>query len=162
MINNFKKPLFWTNFVVLIFSGWLVAGLVFGWTNPSQNPPGGSGAITVDSLGNVGIGTASPAAKLDVAGTIKTAGLCIGTDCRTIWPPVGFTSFTVVTAIGSNTTSASCPAGHRIIAGACGSNIPVLRTSADAAGSHYLDEANNRTICNQTFNVVYARCVRLQ
>src|SRR3989344_3086286 len=39
----------------------LVASLVFGWTSPSQVPPGGSGGITVgataQNAGNVGIGT---------------------------------------------------------------------------------------------------------
>ncbi|MBS3097399.1 hypothetical protein J4209_01240 [Candidatus Woesearchaeota archaeon] len=45
--------------------------------------------IRVTSGGNVGIGTTSPAEKLDVAGNIKGTGLCIGTDCRTSWPSGG-------------------------------------------------------------------------
>ncbi|MBI2024606.1 MAG: hypothetical protein HYT03_00750 [Candidatus Harrisonbacteria bacterium] len=70
MTNLIKKPLFWTNIVALFFAGWLITDLVFGWTNPNQNPPGGSGAITV-SAGNVGIGIAIPDAKLHVGGDTR-------------------------------------------------------------------------------------------
>ncbi len=43
--------------------------------------------ITFKSGGNVGIGTASPSQKLDVAGYVKgQSGLCINNDCRTAWP----------------------------------------------------------------------------
>lgn len=37
------------------------------WTNPSGNPPTGGGAIQVDSVGKVGIGTAAPLQKFHVA-----------------------------------------------------------------------------------------------
>ena len=36
--------------------------------------------------GNVGVGTATPAQKLDVNGNIKGTQLCIGADCRSSWP----------------------------------------------------------------------------
>jgi len=40
--------------------------------------------------GNVGIGTATPSQKLDVAGYVKgQTGLCIGNDCRDKWPGAG-------------------------------------------------------------------------
>lgn len=55
-----KRPLFWGSIASLVFSSWLIAGLVFGWTNPSQTPPGGSGAVSIDSLGNLGIGIDIP------------------------------------------------------------------------------------------------------
>ncbi len=50
--------------LVIVFS---LTRLVWGWTNPTANPSSGAGAISVSS-GNVGIGTASPGAKLHVSG----------------------------------------------------------------------------------------------
>jgi len=49
--------------------------------------------LTIDSSGNVGIGTTSPTQKLDVIGYMRgSSGLCIGEDCRTVWPSSGITS----------------------------------------------------------------------
>jgi len=49
--------------------------------------------LFVDSAGDkVGIGTLTPTEKLEVVGTgakVKTPELCIGTDCRTVWPSAG-------------------------------------------------------------------------
>jgi len=45
--------------------------------------------LALDTSGNLGIGTASPGQKLEVAGYIKGTGLCIGSDCRTSWPSGG-------------------------------------------------------------------------
>lgn len=45
---------------------------VFGWTNPPQNPPGGTGVITTLSNGNVGIGISNPTQKLSVGGVIQS------------------------------------------------------------------------------------------
>lgn len=46
---------------------WL--GVVFGWTNPTQAPPSGSGLITVLN-GNLGINTSNPTSQLTVNGPI--------------------------------------------------------------------------------------------
>gem|GEM_PF-2977055 len=45
------------------------------------------GMFVIKNNGNVGIGTTSPTAKLDVAGYIKSnTGFCIGSECITSWP----------------------------------------------------------------------------
>ncbi|MCL5017218.1 MAG: hypothetical protein M1155_00930 [Patescibacteria group bacterium] len=56
--------------VLSIFLFFAATHLVWGWTNPTTNPPTGSGAVTA-SGGNVGIGTTNPAATLDVVNTLN-------------------------------------------------------------------------------------------
>ena len=59
--------------------------LIFAWTNPSGNPPSGGGVLQTQNTGlfintstyfisNVGIGTTSPLARLDVAGNARISG----------------------------------------------------------------------------------------
>lgn len=62
---NKLKTLFFS-----IIIGLVVAGIVFAWTNPTANPPSDGGALYYYNS-NIGIGTVSPGAKLDVAGQIK-------------------------------------------------------------------------------------------
>lgn len=66
-----SKPLFWTNLVSLVVTGALATGLALAWNNPTANPVSGSGALTVDSAGNVGIGTPSPTSKLHLTGKLR-------------------------------------------------------------------------------------------
>lgn len=47
---------------------------VFGWTNPTQNPPGGSGILTALN-GNLGINNANPQTALSVNGTITASSV---------------------------------------------------------------------------------------
>jgi hypothetical protein len=72
------------------------------------------------TTGNVGIGTTTPAYKLDVqGGQINTSGgLCIAGDCKTAWSQVGGAWITATggiyynngnVAIGTSTVSASLP-----------------------------------------------------
>jgi hypothetical protein len=48
---------------------------------------GGQGASGL-SYGNVGVGTANPAHKLDVAGSVNASGLCLGGTCKTSWSEI--------------------------------------------------------------------------
>ncbi|MEK7114740.1 MAG: hypothetical protein AAB847_00025 [Patescibacteria group bacterium] len=60
----------------LIIAVFLIGGTVaWAWINPTANPPGGGGAISVNSSGNVGIGTTAPGAKLEVVGATKFGGI---------------------------------------------------------------------------------------
>ena len=61
-----KPSLLFTLFVSLI-AGFVVAGIVMAWTNPTANPPSGGGALYYYN-GNVGIGTTAPSSKLHVLG----------------------------------------------------------------------------------------------
>ena len=61
---------------MLIFTiALLLARLVFGFTNPTQAPPGGGGAISVGASGNGGMGTATPSAQLHIIrNEVRTSG----------------------------------------------------------------------------------------
>lgn len=70
--------------------GGLYAPLVF---NPNGNVIL-AGAFNATN-GNVGVGTVSPAYKLDVSGAVNaTSGLCLSGDCKTAWSQVGGSQWT--------------------------------------------------------------------
>lgn len=51
----FSRSSFWTSFALVVLFGMLgAANVIFGWTNPSGNPPSSSGAISATG-GNVSI-----------------------------------------------------------------------------------------------------------
>lgn len=71
MKNILKK----SHLTLVLALGILIVGSIlvrigFAWTNPTLNPPLGTPSISSVG-GNVGIGTAAPAYKLDVSGTIN-------------------------------------------------------------------------------------------
>jgi hypothetical protein len=72
----------------LQFSGQHTPGVTAGGVINSYDSDGTSvRPLTLQSNGgSVGIGTATPGAKLDVAGDVKGNRLCIGGDCRGNWP----------------------------------------------------------------------------
>jgi hypothetical protein len=65
------------SFSLILVAGLAVAVAVTAFNNPSGNPPTGSGALTVDSGLNVGIGK-TPSYKLDVNGIINGTALYVG------------------------------------------------------------------------------------
>jgi hypothetical protein len=57
----------------------------------------GTGNLSVD--GKLGIGTSSPAQRIDVAGNVKGTALCMGSTCKAAWPTGTVTSISAGTAI---------------------------------------------------------------
>jgi hypothetical protein len=70
--------------------GWLTDGgyVATGSGSNALFTPAGATTILVDVSGNVGIGTTTPAARLDVAGDARINGLTVGRGAAT-WPPTG-------------------------------------------------------------------------
>ncbi|MBU4348236.1 hypothetical protein KJ671_01875 [Patescibacteria group bacterium] len=62
------KTILFSTIIVLT----LMISTTFAWTNPSANPPDGSGTLTASTT-NIGIGTTNPGYKLDVNGTLRVS-----------------------------------------------------------------------------------------
>lgn len=77
---------------------------ISAWSEAATSLWTESGADINRASGNVGIGVASPAEKLDVAGNVKATGLCLGGSCISAWP-AGSTS--LWTESGANINRAS-------------------------------------------------------
>ncbi len=110
--------------------GLIVGGIVLAFNNPTGNPTTGGGIIGVssgapasslyiDSLGNVGVGTAGPGAKLEVAGQIKITGGVPGANKVLTSDAVGLASWQTPSVSGVTLPSGaiffmisgSCPSG---------------------------------------------------
>lgn len=103
--------------------------------------------------GNVGIGLINPTERLEVAGNIKSTGdvkgqrVCIGSDCRNVWPAGGsgstsrvYTgSVTVGTDCGSGVQSVPLPAA---VTYAYLSTQPTVHVTDTTAGAIYTDDSN--------------------
>jgi hypothetical protein len=84
-----RSSLFWTNLIVMVLFGILLASVIFAWTNPGSNPPGGSGAISA-SGGNIGISQGTPTADLHVGADLIYAHVSNGqVGIKTTSPTVG-------------------------------------------------------------------------
>src|SRR3989344_3702485 len=129
-----SKNLFWIKFSSLLFV-LLLARLTFGWTSPTANPPGGGGAISagsdapansiyIKSDGNVGIGTVSPGAKLEVAGQVKITGGTPGAGEVLTSDATGLATWEAPSSVPSGFVGffdlASCPSGWAELAAAQG------------------------------------------
>lgn len=86
-----KKFYLYSNLLAWGLVLFLIGNYAFGWTTPTATPPGGnitlsssqwttSGSDIYYNTGNVGIGTTSPGAKLEVAGQVKITGGSPGAD----------------------------------------------------------------------------------
>ena len=73
MVKSNKILLFFNVAVIIAIVAIITAIGVKAWTNPTDNPTAGGGALYY-SGGNVGIGTTEPSATLEVTGTVKMFG----------------------------------------------------------------------------------------
>ncbi|HNW96538.1 MAG TPA: hypothetical protein PK547_00210 [Candidatus Paceibacterota bacterium] len=70
-----KQPFFWTSILCSLLLVALLGIYAYAWVSPTGSPNSNANAvINLDSSGNVGIGTATPGAKLEVAGQVKITG----------------------------------------------------------------------------------------
>ncbi len=101
---------------------------------PTQNPPGGSGAIQSLGTGEVGIGTAAivgqsltiggniqVAGAINATGNITVGGLCLGGVCNTTWPSGGGNPYynSLQSGTATNYNKLTCPSGKKVIGGGC-------------------------------------------
>jgi hypothetical protein len=100
--------------------------LDIGLTHDSFND---TGVMTLLSNGNVGVGTTSPAHKLDVAGNVNAAGLCLGGTCKSTWAEItGTGGAGQWTASGSNISFSTGSVG-------VGTNSPGARLDVGAGAA---------------------------
>jgi trimeric autotransporter adhesin len=79
----------------------------FVWSDSSSGDSftsSGKNQFLVRASGGVGINTPTPAATLDVNGSVKANTLCLSSDCRVTWPAGGGTITGVTTSPGAGLT----------------------------------------------------------
>jgi hypothetical protein len=94
-------------------------GIFFPAADTIAFSEGGTEVARFDSAGNLGIGTASPAQKLDVNGPVKSSGFFLGTTGTSGFAALGTTGSAADGGnfIGRSTTSTVNPSGAEIYAG---------------------------------------------
>jgi hypothetical protein len=145
--------------MTLIFTVSFATAWTWPWERSVKYSPSGSEAI-VDSnsckadavcetrniqaesariSGNVGIGTDLATQKLEVAGNVKAAGICIGDDCRTSWPSGGTSGSGTTDYLPVWTGSASLGDSPIYIKRGNGLNYVGIGTSDPLGGLHVGD-----------------------
>ena len=119
----FKNPFFYTTVFSLSLLGLIIGSYVFGWVTPTEAPPGGNISLTSSqwttsgsdiyyNTGNVGIGTSTPGAKLEVAGQIKITGGSPGAGKVLVSDANGLASWQALDSVPNQVTGLTATAGN--------------------------------------------------
>ena len=120
-----KEKMFMVWLGSLIFVFFLGSMITLAVAAPSGPPPSGSGVISANANGNVGIGLvgAAPTSKLTIGGTVesKSGGFkfpdaTVQTSAAVAVVGVLQPAVTTTTAVG---VAASCPSGQKVMSGGC-------------------------------------------
>ncbi len=107
--------------------------------------------MTIKYDGRVGVGTTSPAYKLDVAGAVNAAasgGLCIAGDCRTSWAAVGGGQW-------SNTASGISYGGGNVGVGTANPTSPLTVVGPAGHTAPALDLQGNGDLKLSPYGVIF-------
>ncbi|HJW29653.1 MAG TPA: hypothetical protein VJ508_10505, partial [Saprospiraceae bacterium] len=111
--------------------------------------------MRISGNGNVGIGTSTPSAKLDVAGNVNVAGEV----------NVGYyitTNSANVQPLTTTTVYCNCAAGYKVMGGGWnGPGLDVIQSSPDPTGIGWISTANNLDPILAHQLTAYAICARI-
>lgn len=106
--------------------------------------------MRITPVGRVGIGTAAPTQMLDVAGNVKGTGLCIGSVCKTTWPPSGG-SGNFGGMYSTRYDGGACNIGNARAGSQCGCPSPTIPTA------FAVDLDDNSSSGGTAYNLWYCR-----